>query len=75
MEITEIDKVYNNKFFSSNDLGIIAFRALKKEKMTKEEEVLQTCLRNGLYDSMCDETGEIGIKINLDKTPILCTQE
>lgn len=75
MEVTEIDKVYNNKFFSTTDLGIIAFRVLKKEKMTEEEEVLQTCLRRGLYDSMCDETGEIGIKINLDKTPVLCTQE
>lgn len=75
MEIKEIDKVYNNKFYSSTDLGIIAFRALNKEKMTQEEEILQTCLRKGLYDSMCDETGEIGIKINLDKTPILCTEE
>lgn len=75
MEIKEIDKVYNNKFYSSTDLGIIAFRALNKEKMTQEEEILQTCLRKGLYDSMCDETGEIGIKINLDKNPILCTEE
>ena len=75
MEVTDIDKVYNNKFFSTTDLGIIAFRVLKKEKMTKEEEVLQTCLRRGLYDSMCDETGEIGIKINLDKTPILVEEK
>lgn len=74
MEITEIDKVYNNKFYSSTDLGIIAFRALNKEEMTEEEKILQTCLRKGLYDSMCDETGEIGIKINLDKTPTLCTE-
>ena len=48
---------------------------LKKEKMTEDETVLQTCLRRGLYDSMCDETGEIGIKINLDKTPILVEEK
>lgn len=75
MEIKEIDKVYNNKFYSSTDLGIIAFRALNKEEMTEEEAILQTCLRRGLYDSMCDENGEIGIKINLDKTPILCEEK
>lgn len=75
MEVTEIDRVYNNKFYSTTELGIIAFRALNKEKMTEEETILQTCIRRGLYDSMCDETGEIGIKINLDKTPVLCEEK
>lgn len=75
MEITEINKVYNNKFYSTADLGAVAFKVLSKEEMTEEDVILQTCLRKGLYDSMCDETGEIGIKINLDKTPILCDEK
>lgn len=75
MEITEINKVYNNKFYSTADLGVVAFKVLSKEEMTEEDVILQTCLRKGLYDSMCDETGEIGIKINLDKTPILCDEK
>lgn len=71
MQITEINRIYNNKFYSSTELGIIAFRALNNEKMTEEDTILKECLRRGLYDSMYDEQGEIGIKINLDKVPVL----
>lgn len=71
MQTTEINRIYNNKFYSSTELGIIAFRAMSNEKMTEEESILKECLRRGLYDSMYDEQGEIGIKINLDKVPVL----
>lgn len=70
MEINEISEIYNNKYYDAEDLRSIAYRLMKDGGANEEERVLQTCLKEGLYDSICNENEIIGIKINLKKTPI-----
>lgn len=67
MEISEINKIYDNKFYDAEHLRSIAFRLMREEGIDEEEKVLQACLKEGLYDSVYDGDNLIGIKLTLKR--------